>query len=418
MTTEQKPKYGLLIEEKPEDKVLGSANSIPFETLQADGNWEPSLPVKEFQNLNAIEPFACVPFTILNCTEALIFKKYGLVRNYSDRFLAAVADTRGGGTTYQKACDFLRKIGVPLQEVWPFDSTIDTTDKFFAPIPPQVYELAREFNAEWELSYERVPSTHEAITKALTSSPLLFSVYAWKEKDGIYYRPEGQTDIHATTLFYQREGVFRQMFDSYDAPHIKDYRWSDLPLVCVRFHLRKKTPQEEQIKKTLLDTIAEAIKRIFVLIGLLQEEVKKKIEPPPPVVIARQPQPVIELPIEKLKWAFPSDARKSVRILCDEMGLTLAEKDLICQVIRCESGFKIDAKNENKDEVGKVLSTDWGICQINDYYHIGAGKSFPSVQFVLENPEASIRFMIKMFKAGKLNLWVCYKAGLYKRYSA
>ena len=243
--------YGLIIEEKPEDFILGGGK-IPFEVLQPDGNWFYFLPVKEFQSLAGFESFACVPFTILNCVETLIKRKYGIDSDWSDRFLATVVDTRSGGTTYQKACDFLRKIGVPPEEVWAFGKDVDTTEKFFAPISPEVYALAKEFNAEWDLSYERVPSNHQDIAKALTTSPLLFSVAAWSEKDGMYYRPQGMTDNHATTLFYARQGVFYRMFDTYDAPHIKDHNWNDLPMVCLRFHIEKRTQKKKQDRKSVV----------------------------------------------------------------------------------------------------------------------------------------------------------------------
>ena len=80
-----------------------------------------------------------------------------------------------------------------------------------------------------------------------------------------------------------------------------------------------------------------------------------------------------------------------------------------------ESGFKNTAKNENKRD-GKTVSIDWGICQINDYWHIGAGKSFPSVEYVLKNPAEVVKWMIKQYKAGNLKWWIAYKSGAYKKY--
>ena len=209
--------YGLRLDEvKDEDygsQKLGAV--LPFETLQEDGDWSSFLPVKEYQNLNSVEPYACVSFTLLNCVEILIKRQYGEERNYSDRFMAAVSGTKEGGNSPNVVCEFLRKIGVVPQELWPFDSSINTFEKFYAPIPPKLYELAHEFNREWEFKHEFVPSTHEAISQAIKCSPLLISVSAWFEKDGIYYRPEGMTDNHATTMVYEREGDFRRVFDSY-----------------------------------------------------------------------------------------------------------------------------------------------------------------------------------------------------------
>ena len=115
-------------------------------------------------------------------------------------------------------------------------------------------------------------------------------------------------------------------------------------------------------------------------------------------------------------WDTPENAKHSVRVICDNMGLSLADKNLICAVIMGESEFYNTAKNENKNSQGIVTSTDWGICQINDRFHIGKGKDFPSVQYVLDNPDKAVEFMIKMFKAGKLSMWCAYSNGSYKKY--
>lgn len=140
------------------------------------------------------------------------------------------------------------------------------------------------------------------------------------------------------------------------------------------------------------------------------EEVKENpvINPVP----EPKPQPV---PVPYL-WDTPANARHSTRVICDESGLTLSEKNLICAVIMAESGFNNHAKCINKRKDGTVSSTDWGICQINDHWHIGQGKSFPSVEYVLQNPDKVVRWMIKMYKGGSLKLWTAFVNGSYKKY--
>jgi len=55
--------------------------------------------------------------------------------------------------------------------------------------------------------------------------------------------------------------------------------------------------------------------------------------------------------------------------------------------------------------------------QINDYYHIGTGKDFASVDYVMRNPEACIRYMCAYYKRfGNLNAWVSFTSGAYKKY--
>jgi len=133
--------------------------------------------------------------------------------------------------------------------------------------------------------------------------------------------------------------------------------------------------------------------------------------PTPPITPPDKPTPVKS----KYLWDTPAHTRHSVRVICDEHDLSWEDKNLICAVVQAESGFNIKARNQNKRD-GKVLSTDWGVAQINDFYHIGKGKSFTSVEEVLSRPELSIHFMIRQFKAGRLNWWIAYKNKSYLKY--
>lgn len=92
----------------------------------------------------------------------------------------------------------------------------------------------------------------------------------------------------------------------------------------------------------------------------------------------------------------------------DEFGLSWAEKDLLCAVIRAESSFDIKAVNQQ--------SGDYGICQINQFFWIGQGKYFSTIEEVFNYPEKSVRFMCEQYKKGHLDYWVAYKNGSYKAY--
>lgn len=127
--------------------------------------------------------------------------------------------------------------------------------------------------------------------------------------------------------------------------------------------------------------------------------------------IPTEPQP------EKYMWDTPAHVRHSVRVICDEEELSVYEKNVITACIQQESQFNNAAICRNKDaQTGHVWSTDWGICQINDYWHIGKGKSFPTVEYVINNPDKVVRFMIAMYRKGQLKQWVSYSSGAYKKY--
>lgn len=162
--------------------------------------------------------------------------------------------------------------------------------------------------------------------------------------------------------------------------------------------------------------------------GLKRPKAVEEIEyvPLPPQPPTDVPESPVEAP--KYRWDTVEAARHSVRVICDEEGLTVKQKNELCATVGAESGWQSyhlsgpmkgqPVKLENKDETGKVWSTDWGICQINDWYHIGPSKSFPSSKYVLDNPEACIRWMCKQWRAGRGSWWIAFKqkTPLYRKY--
>lgn len=117
-----------------------------------------------------------------------------------------------------------------------------------------------------------------------------------------------------------------------------------------------------------------------------------------------------------LLWDTPKHIYHAVRVTCDLNDLSVAEKNLLCECLYQESRFNNAAINHNRNSAGAVLSTDYGLCQINDYYHIGTGKDFPNVAFVIDNPDKVFEWMIGMYKHGMLKQWVSYSSGEYKQW--
>jgi hypothetical protein len=131
--------------------------------------------------------------------------------------------------------------------------------------------------------------------------------------------------------------------------------------------------------------------------------------PTPPVALPTPPQ--------AYDWSTPEAARHSVRVICDEEGLTWQQKEDLSRTVHCESNYNPKCVHPNMVN-GKLSTTDYGIAQINDFWHIGPGKDFLSSQYVLDNPEVCIRWMCKQFLAGNARAWVCHLKGLSQHYSA
>ncbi len=121
-------------------------------------------------------------------------------------------------------------------------------------------------------------------------------------------------------------------------------------------------------------------------------------------------------------WDTPQHNYHNVRVLCDTAGLSVQEKNLLCSVVYQESEFHnyypsgkpVENLNLNKD--GSVSSTDWGLLEINDFFHIGVGKDFPSVEFVLQNPDKVVLWFIGMYQHGNLYQWSSYKTGMNRQW--
>lgn len=239
--------YGLVLEpiviEK--DYLLGGFGSIGGTILQPDGQWDMYLPPDEFQNLNGVEPCACTSFGTLNALEILFRRLFGLPKNYSDRFLAKASGTIIPGNSPHKVAETIRKVGLVTQEAWPFDSLINTFDKFYAEVPRSVYALATAFSEEFDFKHEYVPCTPEGLKEALKYSPLGMSVYGWyQDLDhnsptfGLYTKPQGAEDNHWICVYGFEDGKYWKVFDSYDSTH-KKVAWTAMPLQAKRYFVAK-----------------------------------------------------------------------------------------------------------------------------------------------------------------------------------
>jgi hypothetical protein len=163
------------------------------------------------------------------------------------------------------------------------------------------------------------------------------------------------------------------------------------------------------MNKGSLSTLIAQLKLMLVALGIMKS---METESVPPVV---SPTKVDTL----VPWTGTENCRRNVRVLCDLEGLTEQQKDDLSATVHCESGYNPAAVNKNIDpKTGKLSSTDYGVAQINDFWHIGEGKDFPSVQYVLDNPEACIRYMCQQWKAGNGREWVCYLKNMYLNYSS
>jgi hypothetical protein len=337
-------------------------------------------------------------------------EKEGYVENgkvkFSDNYIEILSGTTKNGNSLKACLEAIRKEGLIPAKYLPLEGK--TWEEYMDPkrVTEDMKKLGKEFNRRFTINYEQL--TNDQFLEALKEDMLDVAVFAWPSPEGGIYPKSAGSFNHAVML--GTPDIYAH--DNY-IPHLKrlatDYNF--FPWGYSLSITAQNPFPDEQI--ALFDVLSR-----FGLLRFFAEAWKRLVESPKPVVdelfTPKYPteQPVIP---SVDPWQNPTTARHEVRVLCDEAGLKWDEKNLICAVIMGESGFKNTAKNENKIN-GKTVSIDWGLCQINDHYHIGEGKSFPSVDYVLKNPDKVVRWMIKQYKAGNLGWWICYRSGAYLRY--
>lgn len=402
-------------------RTFGAASANP------GGSWKKWLPEKELQNRNGLETMACTVFGSLNAYETLAtfhgFQDFP--KNCAERFSAILAGiTRDGGSPH-RTCESIRQHGVIPEGALPWKDERDW-DHFYAPNPMTADYLAlgAEITRKFLLGHEWVWKDGETdkpgkLKAMLERAPVCVSVDAWHKKDGLYVK-QGP-DNHWVMITDYRDGQWWEVFDHYDSI-MKRVPWdTDFEQAKAYFLARR-----DEIPNLIVRLQRQAVELLTQFLALLRSEVPASA-PVQPVVPVPAPIEETVLPApEPLRWDTVEAARHSVRVICDEEGLTVQQKNELCATVGAESGWQSyylsgskkgqPVKLENKNDVGNVWSTDWGIIQLNDWYHIGPGKSFPSVEYVLSNPEACIRWMCTQWKAGHANWWIAHKNGSYKKF--
>ena len=418
--------YGYIKDEiQPEDWILGSILSAPLEILQNDGQWLDFIPEGEKQNRQGVETFSCVSFGTLNCLEILLKRKFQELKNYSERFTAIVSNTGSTGNSPQAVAQSIRHFGIIEDYKLPFIDGM-SYELFFSPKPMTEDYLkdGKEFLINYEVNHEYVFTDEEKnkqkkLMLALRSSPVGVAVTAWHLKDGLYYKPEGGQDNHFVCCVgyklpeeMNNKKGFWLIYDSYAsetdeatiqqnmkefgvsrevASYLKklefDYDFSQ----AKRFHISKNlTPAQLSIYEQIISAISK-------IVSLLSQIAKKPLPVKPEIPMKPEAKP-------KYLWDTKENARHSVRIICDEEGLTLKQKNEITETINCESGFKTNAVNKNTNG-----TSDYGIIQANSYWYIGEGKPIPSIEVALNDPTFCVRIMARAFKNGRAKDWICYR---------
>lgn len=119
---------------------------------------------------------------------------------------------------------------------------------------------------------------------------------------------------------------------------------------------------------------------------------------------------------EPAKAAEPTAAPKPqtneeiLRVTAKGMGLTDRQTDQLVCIAKAESGIRNEAVGLNKDKSGKVWSKDYGMLQINDYYHTKKLKDLGEKEdpALFHNPFINAKIGVRIYKEGGPSKWSVY----------
>lgn len=368
---------------------LGSS-PIPFKELQSDSNWELDLPIIEKQNIRNIETFNCTGFNTLNAIEILMLKLYGERPNYSDRWLGIIAGTKEPGNDPQVVSEAIRKYGLIPESMLPFSDDIKNVDEYysFKGLTQAEIDACYAEGEKWKATYvflhdwvfspgQPILEQKNNIKIALKTSPLCIAVYAWASDARDVYISMGQEN-HWTCVY--NEDDFLRVFDSYEP--FKKMVEQNL-MYCKRYYIALKDPISPEQAKGFWDIVADLWKKIFNI----QKKIEELPKPTP------EPIPTSITPPSKYLWDTDDQIYHSIRLIADEEGLTVLQKDLACDIAHCESGTP--ERRYNIKIRGKIDPRDRGLFQWNSHFH-------PEItDEVAFDPEKNVRLGCKAIKQGK-----------------
>lgn len=318
----------------------------------------------------------------------------------SDRFIAIGSGTSRYGNSLKAPLDFLRKNGAIPKKMLPKESWM-TFDDYMNPhaIMSSMFKMGDEFLKRITINYEQVPQSQFP-----TFDEMLAVVgHGWPIPINGEY-PRNDLDFNHAFMDIRQQYYIFDNYEEGTGDFIKklapDYKFFDYGYRLIL----SLTPS----KKDWWTALKEFLR---AFLPQQAEETIHTIETAPniklPVESQSEATPIPVTP--KYLWDTPEQARHSFRVICDESGLSVDDKNLLSQVLNCESGFKAKTVHPNSD---KRKTVDNGIAQFNDFWY----NSVISPEDALNNPEKACRVFISEFKQGNLKNWVCYSSKLYLNY--
>lgn len=203
---------------QPTNYQLGAVSK---EVLQPTGQWLDFAPECEIQkSTDGDDRMNCVSNSESNIKKILLKRQYNLDLNPSQRFRAKKSGTTRSGNSLFAVANSARKDGFVLNADWPENVNMGWTE-YYRPIPSAVTAKGLKSVLQFDVNYEYVPLTSNALKEALKYAPVQVIGYAWAEDSGIYY-DHGYRPNHAFVLVGYKPNGNWLVYDSYPTDFLID----------------------------------------------------------------------------------------------------------------------------------------------------------------------------------------------------
>jgi len=308
--------YGFIKDEIiPEHYVFGSGQ-LSGEIL-TDGHWISYLTKDELQYNSFIDSYNCTGYGTENCITPLLRRKFLNTPewnpdfdDFSERVIGIMAHTKPPGNSPHIVAEAIRKNGLVAQKYLPFNETIKSIIEYFSPDPLTKDLVDKGMSFKWGIGHDWVPDhTPEGLKAALCYSPLGVGVFGWQERNGLYYRDEGDPENHWVALVDYVDGKYWIIYDSYlsDNKPLKKLEWNYNFSTVKRYAILGTGFSPANIVKQI-SIIQKLINLFQQLINMINEKYAKLTkdtiitEPDPvePAVETPEPPQIDEKPLNRI----------------------------------------------------------------------------------------------------------------------
>ena len=169
--------YGVKLGERRDDYRAGAkVGALPYLIRNESGDWEPSLPAEETQFNDGGDSMSCVTFAELNGIETQEQALTGTHIEYSDRWIAKMANTTREGAYLWQIADAIRRSGLVKESSYPRPESPWNWDKYHETISEPLYSKliaeGQEWLKKWDIKYETIDFNKASLIKHLKMAPL------------------------------------------------------------------------------------------------------------------------------------------------------------------------------------------------------------------------------------------------------